>query len=890
MKFGELWRRIVHLGRAPNAADDLRDEMALHAELRARANRDAGMNESDARAAANRRFGNQLAQREVGLDVWGTAWIENIVRDCQRAFRRIGQQRAFAAAVIGMLALGVGATTAMFSVVDAAMLRPLPFADPGKLVVPVQVQLPFALGPPRPRPIGTGPIDVVELGAMRDIVSHVAVYARGGLNLADADHPLRVNVGVVSGDFFATLGVPAYRGRVIRGADAIANAPAVTILSFGLWQRQFGGAEMLGKTISLSDRSYEVVGIMPRGFGFPRESEVWIPMAVPITFETFAAFRGFLDSHVIARIADGVPGPVAAERLRAQWSRRAALDSAPAGERTGVRDALKAIGKVGALYPLRDELAGDSKTRLFVLLGATLILLLIACANVSNLLLSQAAARRQEIAVRTVLGASSRRIVGQLLIESVVLAAIGTALGVALAPALVGTMRLVLPDELTGIAPATIDLRVLLFAAALALVTAVVFGLWPALVASAVAPAQAMNAGGQRTTAGGASRVRRILVGGELALSVVLLVGALLMLRSFEQLMSVDRGMRQREVGTLEMAFPVGRGDRGIRLQRIEEMLARLRGMPGVTAVGATNDLPLGKGGGISVAMKADVGEPKGKSVFVHQMYASPGYFEVMGILLKRGRSFTVADDSLAPHVAIVSEAAGNMYWPGVNPVGHTIKLFSDTAITIVGVVSDVRDGHLSDEGAQIYYPVADQTPQHLALVARGTLGGDAILARMTDAVRAVDRRQAVFNVQMMDKVVSANVAPRRTNTILITAFGALALILAALGVYSVVSYSVSQRKREFGIRSALGASGNQLVRMVTGEMAWIVLVGLTAGMGGAWALSKVLTSLIYGVTVHDPWSFVAAPFLLLVPAIVAAVVPARRASRVNPAEVMRAD
>jgi predicted permease len=696
----------------------------------------------------------------------------------------------------------------------------------------------------------------------------------------------------VSGDFFATLGVSPMMGRAIDSRDGVVNGPPVAVLSFGLSQGQFGGGQVVGTTVSLNSKSYQVIGVMPRGFGFPSESDVWIPMSLPTTFDTFSAFRGYLPTVVIARVAPLATLGSAEAQLMAAWTQRAAQEAAQPGpaDYKWVGKSLQALKAKRALVPLKRELTGDRRTALLVLLGATLLLLLVTCANVTNLLLSQAAVRRHEIAVRAVLGASRGRVVRQLLTESIVLAVTGTAVGLLLAPAMLGTMRALLPAQLGGVAPATIDLRVLAFAATLSLVTGVLFGLWPAFGTSRSAPAETIKTGGRTATGRGASRARRMLVTAELALTIVLLVGSLLMLRSFDRLMSADRGMRTEEVATAEMAFSSVTSRYSVSQQKTTEILDRLKAMPGVTATGAVSDLPLGPVAGISVQAKPDVEPPAGTAnIYPRLLQASGGYFAVMGISLKRGRVFTSADDSLAPRVAVISESMAKAFWPGVDAIGRTFSVM--TPVTVIGVVADIRERNLqSDPGPQMYFPLTQGTPSRAAIVVRGSLPMVTLLTRIRDAVHAVDPSQAIYNLRPMDDVVASSVAPRRANTILISGFAGVALLLSLIGIYAVVSYNVTQRTREFGIRSALGATGTELVRLVTSEMGWVAGIGVAGGVAGAWALSKVLSSLIYGVTVHDPWSFAAAPLLLLVPAVIAAVIPARRATKVNPAEVMRAD
>ncbi|HEV8411397.1 MAG TPA: ABC transporter permease, partial [Gemmatimonadaceae bacterium] len=476
MTLRELWRRIVNLVKRDTMADDLRDEMRLHVELRAQANLGAGMNEAAAREAAQRKFGNAGVHRERSRDQWGFDWAEQAIRDFRFAVRRLGQRPAFTIAVVGILALGVGATTAIFSAVDAAMLRPLPFPNARELVVLKRVLVPFDPGTGVQE---SGPsVDVADVSQMHDAFSNVAVYASGGLNIDDSEHPVRAKAGVVSGTFFTTLGVSPMIGRTIDERDAIQNGPGVVVISYGLWQRQFGGMPVLGKTMSLSTHPFEIVGVMPRGFGFPAESDLWIPMSLPTTFTTFAAFRGFLTSEVVARLAPGELPGAASARLLAAWERKSANSTMRPELRTRITKQVAELKASGALVQLQRYLTGDTRTALLVLLGATALLLLVACANVTNLLLSQAAARKHEIAVRGVLGASRGRIVRQLLIESVVLAAGGTLVGVALAPAALGAMRALLPAQLSGVSPAMIDLRVLGFAAAVALIAGIGFGLW----------------------------------------------------------------------------------------------------------------------------------------------------------------------------------------------------------------------------------------------------------------------------------------------------------------------------------------------------------------------------------------------------------------------------
>ncbi len=898
MTIGELWRRLAHLVSGSRASDELREEMQLHVELRAAANRRAGTSEADSIVEARRRFGNERAVRASSRDAWGFGWTEEALRDLRFAFRRLGQRRGFSLAVIGVLALGIGTTTAMFSAVDAALLRPLPFPDAGQLVALNDVSVPVDFGKqsPNARSQADHSVTISDVTQLRDVFSHVAAYATGGLNVADPEHPQRIKGALVSADFFSAMGIAPALGRTFDAAEVAPNGPSVVVLSYGLSQRLFVGKNPLGVSVQLGPASYTIVGVMPRGFSFPNESDAWLPMSVPIMPAMMSVIPGIFGAPVIARVATGVDPRVASSRLLALWDRMAAAEPAIDGTARPGAQRAQEMHSTGALTPLQRDLVGSQRTALLVLLGATGLLLLIACANATNLLLAHAAARRHEIAVRAVLGASRWRIVQQLLIESVVLASVGAALGVMLAPALLGAARVLMPADLSGLATARIDARVLGFATVLALITGVGFGLWPALGITRESPAETIKTGGRTATSRGGAIGRRILAGTELALTVILLVGSGLMLRSFQRVMSLDIGMETHRVGTLEMAMPHSAGDRTHRLQKIDDIVARISSMPGVAAAGAVNELPMRVANRIAVYIKADGApnpNPKRGGSAVRTLLATPGYFDAMGIPLKHGRLFTVADDSLTPRVAIINEKMAKQFWGDVDPVGRTFTAMDTTPLTVIGVVADVREslrGSRMETFAQMYSPITVRTPDNVAIVARGPLDGPALLARMAEAVRAVDRSQAIYNVNMMDEIVNNSVAPRRANTLLVSIFAIIALVLSAIGVYAVVSHGVAQRTRELGIRTALGATGRDLMSLVARDMLWVTAAGLLVGIAGAWALAHVMESLLYGVASHDLAKFVVVPIVLALPAAVATLVPARRAMRVNPADVMRED
>lgn len=878
----DFTRRLWYFLRRDQLTRELEEEMRIHVAMRA---------ERVGAHAARQRFGNHTNIQQRSRDMWGFGRLEDLTHDIRFALRRLAQRPAFTAAVVGVMAIGIGATTAMFSAVDAAMLRPLPFRSPEQIVALAGFDVPFD---PSMEPAGGGPVrmlDITELGAMSNVFRESAAYSSGAYNLVDPDQPLRVKTGVVTTNFFHLLGVEPLQGRVFSKAEGIPNGPDVAVLSYGLWQRRFGGRSTTGLTITLGTRTFDVIGVMPKGFSFPSESELWVPMSVPTTMATMAAFRGSNASITIARLAPGVtPAHAEAQMIARQNNWYAGLDSA---NKANFKGYLPGIREQGLVHVLQEELSSDRRTAMLVLLGATSLLLLIACVNVTNLLLSQAAARQREIAVRQVLGATRLRVVRQLLTESVLLSVAGAAVGIMISPLPLRMMRALQPKLLAGLAPAELNLRVLAFAVVVALATGILFGMWPAFRFSREDHnASIKGGGGHGSTAGRANGVRRTLVGAELALTVMLLVGAGLMLRSFSTLMQRDPGLISEHVGSLEMTVGATVSNRGARVQLLKDIMRRLSETPGIESVGAVNDLPLNGQGGISVGVKVP-GAPKPKSgrpPFARYLFASTDYFATMGISLVRGRIFPPTDDSLSLPTAVVSEQMVKTYWPEAEPIGSKFTL-GNQEYTVIGIVADVREYRLeSDPAPQMYLNLSAIAPSRYSIVARSTLPDRELLARMTNAVRMSDRTQAVYNLRMMDDVISASVAPRRANTMLIVSFAVLALLLASVGVFAVVAHGVSHRSRELGIRSALGATGSSLVSLLAREMVLVTIAGTLVGLGGAWALARTLESLVYGIEVHDTVTFVLVPLALLIPTAFATLIPARRALKVNPSEVMRGD
>jgi putative ABC transport system permease protein len=876
-------------GLRPDVERDVDVELAFHFEMRERDYLEAGLSPEGARAAARERLGDlgevrrwltRHDKRRAQRLQTGEVLVEAL-RDLRHAMRRLLQQRAFALGVVSVLALGTGATTAIFSAVDAVLLRPLPFTEAERLAL-VSVGVPFDPGSTAEADFPKGGPDVTDVRAMRDVFTDVAAYAAGGLNLSDEANPRRLRVGVVTPNLFAMLGIAPLHGRLFTPAEEIASAPPAVILSEGFWRSYLAAdTEAVGRSISMNGRSYEVVGVLPAGFGFPEDSEVWIPLPVPYTLATTEAFRAFLPSRTLARLAPGVTIEEAGQRtlaLHASYAREGRPVDGSAAE---------------MVRPFRDAVVGQRRTALLVLMGATALVLLVACANVANLLLAQATVRRREIALRGVLGATSGRVLQQLAAESLTLALVGTAAGLGLSLVAVRALDVLIPAGLAGAAPLRMDLRVLAFAFATALVTALGFGLWPAIEARRAAPGEALRRGAAGAGVDrGAARLRRAFVAGEVALALMLLVGSTLMLRSLHTLLATPTGIDPEGVATLELtlARTEHRGAAG-RRRFYEDVLERLARDPRIAAAGAINELPMRGVVGIQMLMGPEGREISSEETpFSQLIRVTPHYFRAMGIPLLAGRPPEPVPANSETNEVVVSRTLARLFWPGSWPVGQRLSWPGGTFI-VVGVVEDVRPTSLESEFIpQAYTAMMDSPDINAALVVRGQ-GDPLLLARaLEDAVHEAAPTQSVYNVRSMEQVMNGAIRARRTNTFLIASFGALALALSTMGVYGVMAFSVARRTREIGIRMALGARAQFVMRSVLREGFSLALVGAMVGLLGAWGLSRVMAGLLYGVQPRDPLTFLLAPVVLMTAAVGAALVPAWRATRVDPVEAIRSE
>jgi putative ABC transport system permease protein len=889
MPLRSKWRRYLRFW-GPNVDADIEDELRFHLESRIREYVAAGYSPADARRLATERFGDvptvrgslrrhdirklQQQRRAVSMD--------ELMNDIRYGARKLLHSPGFTVTIVAVLALGIGANTAIYSAVDAAFFRPLPFANPDRLVSLPNVDVPLNLGGPSApnRPKSTA--DATDFAKL-DVFESFAVHAVGGLNLEGGVEPQRAAVAHVTLDFFKTLGRFPIVGRAFTTEEETSGGPHAVILSHRVWVTQFGGnPSVIDKTVALNQTSYRVVGVMPADFSFPANADLWVPLPIPVDWGVIEAFKSFIRSNGIARLAPGVTPRQAAQRVLA-------LERGyPRGSKIVVNDSTLGL----AVAPLqRSLLPQQRRNALVILMASAALVLLIACANVVNLLLSRAVGRRREMAIRGVLGATRARIFRQLVVESVMLSLAGAIAGLVVARVGLSAINGLVPAELSAVAPTRIDPRVLLFTLAIALATGILFGIWPAFGATRGDAGETIKSGGAHgATARDGTTVRAGLVVVEVALAIILLVASGLMLESFHALMSTESGLQTAHVTSAQVTLPTAKYHGLSTAGFYDAVLERLRATNGVQAASAVNVLPLALQNTIGLCMRSVEGhdlEPD-KAICPQYLQVAPGYFPTMGIALLRGRDLSARDDS-STHAAVINKRMADLIWPNQDPISQHFSMGGGTDRVVVGVVADARTGRLEERAqSQMYFSLSDTPNNDITFVIRGTLAPAMMTARIADAVHAIDAKQAVYNGRSMDDVVARAVAPRRTNTLLLVIFGATAAILAAIGVYGVLAYGVAQRTREIGVRVALGAQRADVVRLVVGEGATLTIIGVAIGVAGAYALSRLLESLLYEVSVHDPRIFLGAPLLLVVVAIVATLVPARRAARVDPMTALR--
>jgi putative ABC transport system permease protein len=791
------------------------------------------------------------------------------------AIRTLLKNPGFAAVAILTLALGIGANTAIFSVVNGALLRPLPFEDPGQLAILWETR-------PGRDQVSLSPGEFEAWDQQNHAFSGMAALDYEVVNVTGRGEPVQSPAGFVSTNFFNLLGTRAALGRLLQPSDSQPGHEPVVVISHGLWEQQYGSdPSMVGRTIDLDDSAYSIVGVLPRGFTFWNYPavEVWAPAIFPTTVEALHA-----DHHLnaVGRLKPGETVGAAGDDLNtvmAQLGR-------------DYPDYYKGYG--ASVVSLHATYFSGIQAALLVLMGAVGFVLLIACANVANLLLARAAGRQHEVAVRAALGATRAHLVRLFLTECLVVSTAGGLLGLFFAvwgeDALVRLTRDVLPS----VAVVSLDAPVFIFTAAVSILTGVVFGIGPALQASRPDVNDALKDGGRGSASPSRHRLRSALVVAEVALSVMLLVGAGLLLRSFDRLLNTNPGFNPAHVLAAEVTLPERRyADSQQQRAFFDALVDRTRALPGVTRAGLISALPLsGTGYSSSFTIEGQPEPPAGHHASVNNRIVTPDYFQAMGIPLMKGRAFAGTDDASALPVAVINTAMAHHYWPTADPLGQRIRLGEKGAfMTIVGIVGDVRFDAVDQSGADEVYAPFEQSPKgDMTLVLRATGDPLALAGALKAQVAALDRNLPLGNMTTMDNLVSQSAAPRRLNAVLIGSFAGLALLLAAIGVYGVMSYTIAQRTHEIGVRISLGASSGDILRHVLEDGMRLVGVGLAAGLVGAAILSHSLASLLFEVRPLDGVTFAAVPVVLAAIALAACYIPARRAGQVDPIAALRGE
>ena len=870
----ELWRRCLHYVRRVRFDRELEEEVRFHLEMRAEEYLAAGMTPEEARRAARRRFGNETRLRELSRETWGFMMMETLFQDVRFGARMLAKHKGFTAVAVLTLALGIGANTAIFSVVNAVLLKPLPYDNSHELVQIWGTQPQLDTAP-------MSPANFLDWREQNRVFERVAAYTGQNLNLSGVADPERIRATRVSADLFELLRVRPELGRAFLAEEDQYGGQRVVILSHGLWQRRFGAnPEILGRSLTLNDQSYVVVGVMPPDFSFPRTTtEMWTPIAFS------PGERGTRNTNYISVLARLKPG-VTIEQARSE------MEALARRQQEQYQEANTGIGV--KLISYKEQVVGNTRPILLLLLGAVGFVLLIACANVANLLLARAAGRRKEMAVRSALGAGRRRVVRQLLTESVLLALVGGGLGLLLALWGINLLVALQPANIPRLAELRVDRGVLMFASALSLLTGVAFGLAPALRATKLDLNDALKEGGKGADAGGGrQRLRSILIVSEIALSLVLLIGAGLMIKSFWRLNQVEPGFNAENTLTMVVSLPTTRyAEPGRQVAFFRQAVERVGNLPGVDAAGVTTNIPLFGGNSTGFNVEGDPPYAPGQRPLVEYRSVSPGYFRAMGIPLLRGRTFNEQDGGDAPGVVIINETLARRHFPGEDPLGKRLGFSGPTDWReIVGVVRDTRNYGLDEEvKPEAYMPYTQSAPGYLAgsisgmiLVARTASDPQGMSAAIKREVQGLDGNLPVYNIKTMEQHLAESTAQRRFNMLLLSAFAGVAVLLAVFGLYGVMSYMVSQRTREIGLRMALGAQARDILGMAVRQGVVLILIGIGVGLAGALALTRVMSGLLYGVDATDPATFAAIVLLLAFASLIACYIPARRATRVDP-------
>ncbi|HXA08260.1 MAG TPA: ABC transporter permease, partial [Bryobacteraceae bacterium] len=829
--------------------------------------------------AASREFGNATYLREQGREAWGWTWLEEFWQDARFSLRVFVKNPGFSATAVLMLALGIGANTAIFSVVNAVLLRPLPYKDAARLVT--------VWGCDQPKGFDTDQVsnpDFRDWKSQNHVFENMAASTDAMYTMTGAGEPAAITAYQFSPEFFNVMGVAPQLGRTFLPDEGQAGKNHVVVLSDHLWRERFGGDRgVVGSSVRLDGDPYTVVGVMPPSFRYPSATELWTPLTI---IPQSANDRGLRYLRVMARMRPGVT----MEQARIEMNTIAARLKSAYPDTNKDQD----VNLIG----LRQLTTGDIRPALLILLCTAGLVVLIACANVANLLLSRAVTRRKEIAVRAALGASRMRVIRQLLTESVLLGLAGGALGVALAYRGADALVAMFPPTIANLSIPHIehipmDAGVLGLALLVSLMTGATFGLVPALEASRLSPNQCLNEGGRSETGSSRGRqVRNALVVAEVALSLILLTAAGLMIKSFRYLIGGDMGFRPNGVLSLRILLPDYKYKTESQQRAFgNEVVERIRSLPGVESVGTVTFLPLSGWWGIrQVSPTRQPSDANAQPPIAIWSSVTPDYFRALGIPLLEGRSFNQQDSTGNLPVVILSAKLARQLWPNEDPIGKTVNVEGlKEPRNVAGVVGEIHDfGPAGEQRPEVYLPFAQVPSRLICVVIRAAAQPASLAASAQHAVWAVDKEQAMSFVMNMDELAAESLAPQRVSMILMAIFAGLALVLATVGIYGVISYSARQRTREIGIRIALGADPWEVLRLVMGEGLLLTIIGSSIGLIGALWLTRYLSSLLYGVRPNDPMTFVTVALILSTVALLASYVPARRAMRADPMAALR--
>jgi predicted permease len=803
-----------------------------------------------------------------------------MVTDLRHALRLLRAAPGFTVVVVLVLTLGIGATTAMFSIVNGVLLEPLPFADARRLVA-IDTTV-------RNEPDDTAYLDFLDWRAQTTTIDRMAAYATAAVTLTGRGEAASIPMAVVTADLFPLLGVAPIQGRVLAPGDDARGATRTAVISETLWEQRFArDPSVVGSAAVFDGDPIVIVGVMPSRFEFPFDAEnppqIWMPIMASRFSMQWADQRGASFLKAIGHLRGGAQLPAAQAEMSAIAARVNAANPQDGRSARGV-----------LLRPFQDMLVRNYRLALIVLLGAVSAVLLIACANIANLLLARATVRRREIAIRTALGASRGQIVRQLLTESIVLAAAGGIGGTLLALWGLDVLVRVSPLQIPRLHTVHIDRSVLAFTALAAMITGVLCGLVPAFQLSRGDAGDALKDGERGGSGARGGRTRQVLVVAEVALSLVLLASAGLLLRSFVLLQRVSPGFVTERAVAMQILLPQTKyPDQAAFINFYRRLDAEMRALPGVTASAVSTTLPM-TGSDIGMGFKVE-GRAVDPSVRTSATFfgVSPDYFSTMGIRIVKGRAFTERDDERAPSVIVVNETMAAKYWPNENPIGKrvTVSYNNTPPREIVGVVADVKQGDLTDpRQAQMYTPFVQTPWPFLATVVRTGAAPQSAAGSLRQALARLDPEQAAGDVRTLDEYVARSIATPRFTAMLIGSFAALALLLAGFGLYGVMAYTVAQRRREIGIRMALGAQAGNVRSLVVSQAFSLGAIGLAVGLAGALMVTRLLDSLLFGVTAADPLTFGAVSAALVAVLLLAAYLPARRATRVDPMIALRTE